>query len=335
MAHGSGGSMMHELIEHIFLEAFGHGDGRGDDAFVSEPLPSCPEGMRVVLSTDTFVVTPRFFPGGDIGRLAVCGTVNDVATSGADVRYLSCGFVIEEGFEVDELLRICASMAQAAIEAGVEIVTGDTKVVERGGCDGLYINTTGVGLAPANRLLSGTSCKPGDAVLLSGTLGDHSIAVLSQREGLGFATDVISDCAPLNRMAASVLEAAPGTRCFRDPTRGGLASTLNEFARQSGVAIEVDEQAVPVDERVRACCDMLGYDVFQVANEGKLVAVVPPDEADAALAAMREDEHGSRAAVIGTVAETSIAGPLVTVRTHLGATRIMDVLAGEQLPRIC
>ena len=335
MAHGSGGSMMHELIEHIFLEAFGHGDGRGDDAFVSEPLSSCPEGMRVVLSTDSFVVTPRFFPGGDIGRLAVCGTVNDVATSGADVRYLSCGFVIEEGFEVDELLRICASMAQAAIEAGVEIVTGDTKVVERGGCDGLYINTTGVGLAPANRLLSGTSCKPGDAVLLSGTLGDHGIAVLSQREGLGFATDVVSDCAPLNRMVAAVLEVAPGTRCFRDPTRGGIASTLNEFARQSGMAIEIDEQAVPVDERVHACCDMLGYDVFQVANEGKLVAVVPPDEADAALSAMREDEHGRKAAVIGTVAETSIAGPLVTVRTHLGATRIMDVLAGEQLPRIC
>ena len=331
MAHGSGGSMMHELIDSVFIPAFGNGDGRGDDAFVS----GCPDGMQIALSTDTFVVTPRFFPGGDIGRLSVCGTVNDVATSGADVRYLSCGFVIEEGFPVDELRRICNSMAKAADEAGVEIVTDDTKVVEHGGCDGLYINTSGVGFAPAGRLLLGTSCQPGDTVLLSGTIGDHGIAVVSQREGLGFATDIASDCAPLNHMVSAVLAAAPGTRCFRDPTRGGLAGTLNEFARQSDCAIEIVEDAVPVDSRVRACCDMLGYDVFQVANEGKLVAVVPPDEAEAALAAMQSSTYGGNAAIIGTVTEAGVAGPFVTVRTALGATRIMDTLTGEQLPRIC
>ena len=335
MAHGSGGSMMHELIDNVFLPAFGSGDGRGDDAFVSEPITACADGTRLVLSTDTFVVMPRFFPGGDIGRLAVCGTVNDVATSGADVRYLSCGFVIEEGFPIDELKRVCDSMAKAADEAGVEIVTGDTKVVERGSCDGLYINTAGVGLSPAGRLLSGTRCQPGDMVLLSGTIGDHGIAVISQREGLGFATDIVSDCAPLNHMVSAVLAAAPGTRCFRDPTRGGLAGTLNEFARQSNVAIEVEDEVVPVDSRVRACCDMLGYDVFQVANEGKLVAVVPPDGAEAALEAMRSSAYGENAAIIGTVVEPGVAGPIVTVRTALGATRIMDTLTGEQLPRIC
>jgi hydrogenase expression/formation protein HypE len=326
--------MMRELIDEVFLDAFGGGDGRGDDSFVSDRT-SLPEGMRLAFSTDTFTVSPRFFPGGGIGRLAVCGTVNDVATSGADVRYLSCAFIIEEGLPVDELRRICASMADAAREADVSIVTGDTKVVERGGCDGLFISTAGVGFIPAGRLLSGTRCQPGDTILLSGTIGDHGIALVSQREGLRFASDIASDCAPLNHLMAAVLDAAPGTRCFRDPTRGGIAATLNEFARQSRVSIEVVEDAVPVDERVRGCCDMLGYDVFQVANEGKVVAVVPPDEAEAALKAMRSSAYGEQAAIIGEVVETGPIGPLVTVRTALGATRIMDELAGEQLPRIC
>ena len=280
-------------------------------------------------------MTPHTFPGGDIGRLAVCGTVNDVATSGARVRYLSCGFVIEEGFPLDDLRRICASMAAAAREAHVAIITGDTKVVERGGADGIYINTAGVGEVPEGVTLSGAACRPGDAVLVSGTLGDHGIAVMSVREGLAFSTDIESDAAPLNGLIADVLAAAPHTRCFRDPTRGGLASTLNEFVTASGVEIELDEAAIPVRPAVRAACDMLGYDPLQVANEGKMVAVVPADEAEPALAAMRANRYGADAAIIGTVREAAPTGPAVLVRTPWGSSRILDMLVGEQLPRIC
>ena len=291
---------------------------------------------RIALSTDSFVVTPQFFPGGNIGRLAVCGTVNDVATSGATVRYLSCGFILEEGYPMDQLRAICRTMAETAREAGVAIITGDTKVVERGGADGVYINTAGVGeLAPGVNL-SGANCQPGDRVLVSGTLGDHGIAIMSQREGLAFSTPVESDAAPLNHLVAAVMKAAPHVRCFRDPTRGGLASTLNEFAAASRVRIEIDEEAVPVKDAVRGACEMLGYDVLQVANEGKMVAVVPADEAEAALATMRTSRYGEDAALIGEVtALPASAEPSVRVRTPWGSSRILDMLVGEQLPRIC
>ena len=266
----------------------------------------------------------------------MCGTVNDVATSGAQVSYLSCGFILEEGFPVEQLRQIVHTMASTAAEAGVKIVTGDTKVVERGHADGVFINTAGVGLVPEGVSLSGAHCRPGDKVLLSGTLGDHGIAIISQREGLSFSTTIESDAAPLNHLIAAVLAAAPGTRCFRDPTRGGLASTLNEFAEASGVDILVDEMAVPVRDQVRGACEMLGYDVFQVANEGKMVAVVPAEQADAALEAMRGDPHGRDAAIIGEVMEPTRAGShTVRLRTPFGSTRILDMLVGEQLPRIC
>lgn len=334
LGHGSGGQMMKRIIDEVFLEAFGSPELlAGNDAGVAALAPT----GRIAMSTDSFVVTPQFFPGGNIGRLAVCGTVNDVATSGARVRYLSCGFILEEGYPMDDLRRIVQTMADTAHEAGVAIITGDTKVVERGGADGVYINTAGVGEVPAGVNLSGANCRPGDAVLVSGTLGDHGIAVMSQREGLAFSTSIESDAAPLNHLIAAVLEAAPGTRCFRDPTRGGIASTLNEFAEASGVCIEIDEEAVPVRDEVRGACEMLGYDVLQVANEGKMVAVVPAEEAEAALAAMRGARYGADAAVIGRVLERgeAAAGAAVRVRTGWGSTRVLDMLVGEQLPRIC
>jgi hydrogenase expression/formation protein HypE len=329
LAHGSGGTMMRELIEDVFVARFNdEALLRMDDAASLE----IPAG-RIALTTDTYVVTPRFFPGGDIGRLVVAGTVNDVATAGATPMFLTVGFVLEEGLMIEELQRILDSMVAVAAEAGVRIVTGDTKVVERGHGDGIYINTAGVGVVREGVDLSSRYCKPGDVVLLSGTLGDHGIAVMSTREGLSFGTDIVSDAAPLNHLVAATLDAAPNARCFRDPTRGGLASCLNELASASGVSITVDEESVPVREQVRGACEMLGYDVYQVANEGKMVAVVPADEADAALAAMKAAPYGADAAIIGTVAE----GPAgrVYVKTSFGAKRIMDMLVGEQLPRIC
>jgi hydrogenase expression/formation protein HypE len=321
--------MMRELIEDVFMAGFADDVlMRMDDAAALD-FP----GSRLAISTDTYVVNPLFFPGGDIGRLAVCGTVNDIATSGARPLYLSVGFILEEGMPIADLRRILVSMRDSAAEAGVRIVTGDTKVVEKGHGDGCYINTAGVGVLAEGVDLSGSHCRPGDIVLVSGTLGDHGIAVISTREGLSFSTDIESDAAPLAALIAAVLEAAPDVRCFRDPTRGGLASTLNELASASGVSITVEENAVPVRDQVRGASEMLGYDVFQVANEGKMVAVVPAGQAEAALASMRTAPYGEEAAIVGTVAE----GPAgkVYVKTAFGATRIMDMLVGEQLPRIC
>lgn len=333
LGHGSGGSMMKRIIDEVFFEAYA-GDEllAGNDAAVL----SIPEGSRLSFSTDSFVVTPHFFSGGDIGRLAVCGTVNDVATSGAKPLYLSCGFILEEGYPIADLKRICASMAEVAKEAGVRIVTGDTKVVNRGHGDGVFINTSGVGVLAPGVNLGGQYCQPGDKVLVSGTLGDHGITIMSQREALSFFADIESDAAPLNHLIANVLEAAPDVRCFRDPTRGGLASTLNELASQANVDITVDEECVPVKDAVRGACEMLGYDVFQVANEGKMVCVVPADQADAALAAMRASTYGQDAAIIGEVsASTEGRGNKVYLRTAFGSTRVLDMLVGEQLPRIC
>ena len=334
LGHGSGGTMMKRIIDQVFYEAYGSDELlEGNDA-ANLPLPQ--DGQRLAYSTDSFVVTPQFFPGGDIGRLAVCGTVNDVATSGAVPQYLSCGFILEEGFPVADLRRICASMAEAAKEAGVRIVTGDTKVVNRGHGDGVYINTSGIGFIPAGVRLGGELCQPGDKVLLTGTLGDHGIKIMSCRESHGFTAAIERDAAPLNHLIAAVLEAAPTTRCFRDPTRGGLSSTLNELASQSNVDILVHEEAIPVKPAVQGACELLGYDVYQVANEGKMVCVVAADQADAALAAMKATKYGADAAIIGEVsAANPDRGPRVTLRTAFGGTRILDMLVGEQLPRIC
>ncbi len=334
LGHGSGGTMMKRIIDEVFFEAYA-GDEllKGDDAAT---LPAPELGERIAYSTDSFVVTPQFFPGGDIGRLAVCGTVNDVATSGAVPKYLSCGFILEEGFPITDLKRICASMAEMAKEAGVRIVTGDTKVVNRGHGDGVFINTSGVGFIPAGVSLSGANCKPGDKILVTGTMGDHGITIMSCREELSFNADIQTDAAPLNHLIAEVVAAAPDTRCFRDPTRGGLASTLNELAGQSGVDFIVDEGSVPVKPAVEGACEMLGYDVYQVANEGKMVCVVPASQADAALAAMKANKYGADAALIGEVVEKPAdRDPRVSIRTGFGALRIMDMLVGEQLPRIC
>lgn len=334
LGHGSGGTMMKRIIDEVFFEAYaGEELLEGNDA-ASLPAPAA--GERIAYSTDSFVVTPHFFPGGDIGRLAVCGTVNDVATSGAVPKYLSCGFILEEGFPVADLKRICKSMAEMAKEAGVHIVTGDTKVVNRGHGDGVFINTSGIGFIPEGVNLSGAFCKPGDKILVTGTMGDHGITIMSCREELSFNADIQTDAAPLNHLIAEVIAAAPDTRCFRDPTRGGLASTLNELAAQSGVDFIVEEGAVPVKDAVLGACEMLGYDVYQVANEGKMVCVVPAEQAEAALAAMRANKYGADAAIIGEVVETpEERDPRVSIRTGFGALRIMDMLVGEQLPRIC
>lgn len=334
LGHGSGGTMMKRIIDEVFFEAYADEELlEGNDA-ASLPAPAA--GERIAYSTDSFVVTPHFFPGGDIGRLAVCGTVNDVATSGAVPKYLSCGFILEEGFPVADLKLICKSMAEMAKEAGVHIVTGDTKVVNRGHGDGVFINTSGIGFIPEGVNLSGAFCKPGDKVLVTGTMGDHGITIMSCREELSFNADIQTDAAPLNHLIAEVIAAAPDTRCFRDPTRGGLASTLNELAAQSGVDFIVEEGAVPVKDAVLGACEMLGYDVYQVANEGKMVCVVPAEQAEAALAAMRANKYGADAAIIGEVVETpEERDPRVSIRTGFGALRIMDMLVGEQLPRIC
>lgn len=334
LGHGSGGTMMKRIIDEVFFEAYADEELlEGNDA-ASLPAPAA--GERIAYSTDSFVVTPHFFPGGDIGRLAVCGTVNDVATSGAVPKYLSCGFILEEGFPVADLKRICKSVAEMAKEAGVHIVTGDTKVVNRGHGDGVFINTSGIGFIPEGVNLSGAFCKPGDKVLVTGTMGDHGITIMSCREELSFNADIQTDAAPLNHLIAEVIAAAPDTRCFRDPTRGGLASTLNELAAQSGVDFIVEEGAVPVKDAVLGACEMLGYDVYQVANEGKMVCVVPAEQAEAALAAMRANKYGADAAIIGEVVETpEERDPRVSIRTGFGALRIMDMLVGEQLPRIC
>ncbi|RME08756.1 MAG: hydrogenase expression/formation protein HypE, partial [Anaerolineae bacterium] len=274
-----------------------------------------------------------FFPGGDIGRLAVCGTVNDVAMLGAEPRYLTAGFILEEGLSIQTLERVLESMRQAADEAGVQIVAGDTKVVQKGLADGMYITTAGVGVRRGDLTLGGERARPGDVVILSGTIGDHGIAVLSARGELGFAADIRSDVAPLNHMIAALLEATAGVHVLRDPTRGGVATTLNEIARQSGVCIEIEEDRLPVAPPVAAACEMLGFDPLYIANEGKLIAIVEADAAATALEALRASRYGAQAVVIGKVTETP-AGR-VLMKTAIGGRRVVDMPAGEVLPRIC
>ncbi len=334
LAHGSGGRLSHELVERLFCPAFANSIlAEMNDAATFGPATPAPPGSRLAFTTDSYVVSPIFFPGGDIGRLAVCGTVNDLATSGAAPLYLSAAFILEEGLPLADLKRVVESMRCSAEEAGVAIVTGDTKVVHRGAADRLFITTAGVGLVPPGAHISGANAKPGDAVLLSGTIGDHGIAVLSQREGLSFGAPVQSDVAPLNRMVAALLEACPEVHVLRDPTRGGLATTLNELAAQSRAGIVIEEAAIPVAEAVRGACEMLGFDPLYVANEGKMVAIVPGEAAEAALVAMRSSPYGAQAAIIGRV-RAEHPGRVV-MRTRFGTSRIVDMLSGELLPRIC
>ena len=329
MSHGSGGRAMAQLIEQLFAAAFDNEwlAQRNDQALLPRP-----EG-RIVMATDCHVVSPLFFPGGDIGCLSVHGTINDVAMAGARPLWLAAGFILEEGFPLAELQRIVVSMARAARDAGVPIVTGDTKVVEAGKGDGVFITTTGVGVVAPGTEISGDRARPGDRIIVSGSLGDHGMAVMSTRESLAFGTDLRSDTAALHGLVAAMLRAVPEVRVLRDPTRGGLATTLNEIAAQSRVGMLIDEAAVPVKRQVAAACEFLGLDPLYVANEGKLVAIVAPEQAQALLEAMRAHALGEQAALIGEV----VTDPhhFVQMRTRLGGKRSVDWLTGDQLPRIC
>ncbi len=329
MSHGAGGRAMAQLIAEVFQA---HLDNdllrQGNDQALFTPPPG-----RLVISTDGHVVSPLFFPGGDIGCLSVHGTINDVAMAGARPLYLAAGFILEEGFALQDLVRIVASMAAAANAAGVPVVTGDTKVVERGKGDGVFITTTGVGVVPAGVTISGDLARPGDAILVSGSLGDHGVAVLSRRENLGFEVEIASDTAALHGLVAAMVAAVPDLHCLRDPTRGGLATTLNELAHQSGVGMRIRESAIPVHPAVAAACELLGLDPLYVANEGKLIAICPAARAAELLAVMRAHPLGAAASLIGEV----VADPhrFVQMETTFGGSRIVDWLAGEQLPRIC
>jgi hydrogenase expression/formation protein HypE len=329
MGHGAGGRASAQLIEELFLAAFDNEYLKQGNDQAAFPAPA----GRMVMATDGHVVSPLFFPGGDIGSLSVHGTVNDVAMAGAQPLYLSASFIIEEGFALAQLKRIVDSMAAAARAAGVPIVTGDTKVVERGKGDGVFITTTGIGVVPPGVRIDGAAARPGDAILVSGTMGDHGVAIMSCRESLAFETEIVSDSAALHTLVAQILAAVPGVHVLRDPTRGGLATTLNEIARQSGVGMLLDEAAIPVRPQVDAACELLGLDPLYVANEGKLIAICAEEDAAALLAAMRSHPQGADAARIGTVVED--AHGFVQMQTRFGGRRMVDWLSGEQLPRIC
>jgi hydrogenase expression/formation protein HypE len=336
LGHGSGGRLSAELLQHVFLPAFGNATlaALEDQAIVAlDGQHNGTRGPRLAFTTDSFVVRPLFFPGGDIGKLAVHGTVNDLAVGGAVPRFLSAAFILEEGLLLAELQRIVASMRQACAKAGVVLVTGDTKVVDHGKGDGVFITTSGIGLVPEGRALSIHNARPGDRILVSGTMGDHGIAILSVREGLEFETVLESDTASLARLTEAMLQTCPAIRCMRDPTRGGLSSALNELAQASQVGIHLDETAIPVRPEVHAACEMLGLDPLYVANEGKLVAVVPPEEADRLVEVMRQQPLGANSAIIGTVVADHPG--MVILRSRVGGERVVTLLAGEQLPRIC
>ena len=336
LGHGSGGQLTADLIQRLFVPGFGNDilaaledqatlrlDGRHNGT----------KGTRIAFTTDAFVVRPLFFPGGDIGKLAVHGTVNDLAVGGATPLYLSAAFILEEGLPLTDLKRIVASMHAACDEAGVALVTGDTKVVDRGKGDQVFITTSGIGLVPEGRSLSIRSARPGDQILVSGTIGDHGIAIMSVREGIEFETVLESDTASLADLTRVMLEACPGIRCMRDPTRGGVSSALNELATASHVGVTLNEAAIPVRAEVRGACEMLGLDPLYVANEGKLIAVVPPEESERLLEVMRAHPLGKNAARIGEV----VAKPMgmVRMRSLIGGERVVTMLSGEQLPRIC
>ncbi|MBS0298674.1 MAG: hydrogenase expression/formation protein HypE [Proteobacteria bacterium] len=329
MAHGSGGRAMAQLIQQLFVTAF-------DNEFLRQMndqacFPSF--NGRMVMSTDSHVVTPLFFPGGDIGSLAVHGTINDIAMAGAKPCYLAAGFILEEGFPLSDLKRIVDSMAQAARTAQVPIITGDTKVVEKGSGDGVFITTTGVGMVPEGIHISAENARPGDKILVSGTLGDHGVAVMAQRENLSFETSIESDTAALHGLVAQMIAATPNIRVLRDPTRGGIAATLNEIAQQSSVGMMIHESNLPIREQVQAACEFLGLDPLYIANEGKLIAICPAQDTENLLRAMRAHPLGENAAIIGEIIEDSHR--FVQMQTCFGGNRVVDWLSGEQLPRIC
>jgi hydrogenase expression/formation protein HypE len=333
LGHGSGGKLTADLIDKIFLPAFRNPtlDKLDDQAVLTIG------GARLAFTTDSFVVTPIFFPGGDIGRLAIHGTVNDLAMCGARPLYLSAAFILEEGLEVDDLRRVVESMRAAAAEAGVQLVTGDTKVVNRGKGDQIFITTTGIGVIEDDISISADRARPGDKIILSGTIGDHGMTIMSQREGLEFESAIESDCAALNSLVAAMLATSSPTKdcihTLRDPTRGGVATTLNEIARHANVGMMLDERTIPVRESVKGACEVLGLDPLYVANEGKLLALVVPEMAVAVLEQMRRHRLGRDAAIIGEVVDTHRG--MVLMKTEIGGTRVLDVMFGEQLPRIC
>jgi hydrogenase expression/formation protein HypE len=329
LGHGSGGKLTAELIQKVFLPAFYNDTlARLDDQAVLDL-----NGSRIAFTTDSFVVTPIFFPGGDIGRLAIHGTVNDLAMSGAKPLYIAAAFILEEGLSTEELRRAVDSMRAAAQEAGVQLVTGDTKVVNRGKGDKIFITTTGLGIIDRPVRISADRARTGDAIILSGTIGDHGMAIMSQRENLQFEGLIESDTAPLHSLVAAMLDASEDIHCLRDPTRGGVATTLNEIAASSKIGIEIDERKIPVRDAVRGACEILGLDPLYVANEGKLLAVVPAVVAEAVLSRMRDHPLEQDARIIGEVVEGHPS--MVLMRTGIGGTRVVDVLFGEQLPRIC
>ncbi len=343
MGHGSGGRMMADLIKHLFAPAFTNDllAQMGDATVIEQSaISNLQSAIQLAFTTDSFVVSPLFFPGGNIGELAVYGTVNDLAMRGAKPLFLSAGFILEEGLPMDMLGRIVNSMSEACKKADVKIAAGDTKVVQKGHGDGVYINTSGIGIIPAGVDIGPANARPGDAVLVSGTMGDHGIAIMSVREGLTFETEIQSDTAPLNGLVEAMLAAAGGgghkaapLHCLRDATRGGLAAVLNELAEASQAGIEFDEKKVPLHPEVNAACEMLGLDPLYIANEGKLVAILPEEMAEKVLAAMRSHEYGKDAAIIGRVVNEHPG--LVTAKTAIGGMRVVDVPAGELLPRIC
>ena len=329
MTHGSGGRAMAQLIDQLFVKHFDNDLLRqGNDQALFSVDPG-----RLVMSTDGHVVSPLFFPGGDIGSLSVHGTINDVAMSGAKPLYLSAGFILEEGFELAQLEKIVISMARASKQAGVPVVTGDTKVVERGNGDGVFITTTGIGIVPDGLNIAGSNVRPDDVIIVSGFVGDHGVAIMSSRENLEFETKIVSDSAALHDLVATMVEAVPTIKCLRDPTRGGLASTLNEIAQQSGVGIQLHEEKIPLRSEVSAACELLGLDPLYVANEGKLIAISRQQDAEQLLAVMRNHSLGKHAAIIGKAIEDEMG--FVVMETSFGGNRIVDWLAGEQLPRIC
>jgi len=327
LAHGSGGKLSHDLIKSFISSLANPILNKLDDSAVFEL------GGRLAFTTDSYTINPIFFPGGDIGKLAVCGTVNDLSMSGAKPLYLSLSFIIEEGLLISELKKIVTSIQKAADEAEVKIVTGDTKVVNQGSADKLFINTAGVGIIPEGVSISITNARPGDRIIVSGDIGDHGIAILSQREGLNLHVPVPSDCAPLNKLVVEILAASANIHCLRDPTRGGLATTLNDFAEQSNVGIQIEEDKIPVNKAVLAACELLGFDPLYIANEGKVVAAVAHADADYILAKMNQNKYGASAAIIGEVVAEHPRQ--VVMKTSFGASRIVDMPVGELLPRIC
>lgn len=334
MSHGGGGKAMRDLIEDVFLGAFDNPELAALEDQARVDLSALAVlGNRLAVTTDSYVVDPIFFPGGDIGKLAVCGTVNDLAVGGATPLYLTCGMIIEEGLAVADLRRIVTSMKTAAEAAGVKIVTGDTKVVDRGAADKIFINTAGVGVIPPRINISAHRAMPGDLILINGYLGDHGAAIMGARGDLSIENDIVSDCQPLNGLIQVLLDACPEVHCMRDATRGGVASVLNEFAISSSVCIKIKETAIPIRSEVRGMCEILGLDPLYLANEGKVVVVLPKAHAESALEAMRRNEHGVHTAVIGEVTESP--QDTVILHTVFGGERIVDMLVGDQLPRIC